>query len=882
MIIKNIKINGLYQPVGIDEKNPHISWELDSDQENVIQKEIQLQIRDKEQNIWNFQQETCEQQIKYTGPKLLPCTRYELDVKVKDSAGEVSHGETSFETGFLNEKQWSASWISPCREKRQSLSPEGMTPSIMGGEEIPKDSMEDLYPVVYFEKKICNFGKKVIRARLYITARGVYEAQIDGKKVGNMELAPEFTAYDKYIQYQTYDVTEALQGNDHCMRILLGDGYYIGRIGIMGFGYEYGDNTALLFQLEIQYEDETVQTLVSDEKCLYGETNIEYSDVFIGEMQNLQKEWEDAVHIPLVNEFDNCILSGQAAEPLMITKRIRAKRIITTPAGETVIDFGQVLAGKTEITLQGKGGEKVTFEHQEVLDEKGNFFFNIGRFNCEMQTVYILKEGKQILHPVFAVQGFRYVRVTGYEGELQPENCIALVIGSACEKTGSFQCSDERLNQLQHNIFWSQKSNFFSIPMDCPQRERAGWTGDIQVYIPTACFNMNVYAFMRRWLKQMRAEQTAAGAIPVVVPYSPGYKAMQKNILQFFKGCPQGSEDTSSGWGEAAVVVPWTLYQYYGDRGILEENYDMMEKWLAYIEKQTNDFIWDSGFHFGDWLYPSAKNEDGTADAFLSASSTSKYTAPLMYAYDVQLMIEVCRVLGKEGRARELEVLNTNIKQAFCQRYLDENGRLPAELQGIYVLALRMGIFEGIRKEKAVNHLVQLIQENGGCLDTGFVSVPFLMDVLYENGKEKEAFELLYQEKCPSWLYEIKMGATTIWESWDGIRPDGRPRETSYNHYAFGCVGDWIYRTILGMRRMEAGYQKMKIQPDLSCKLDWVKGSYHSVYGEIEVSWRKTNGKAVLETVIPVGTEAELVLKTDSETIIKQVGSGRYKLEARL
>ena len=878
LAIRNVQIDGLYEPLGLDERNPLIRWELCSDGENVVQKEIFLQLREGEQVIWEESRVTGQQSF-CMDCRLVPCTVYELLIRVKDAKGESAGTETSFETGFLQEKHWAAKWIAPDREKKQSLSTENILPTVMGGEENAKDSLEDLYPVVYFEKRILNNGKRLKKARLYITARGVYEVRVDGEKIGNMELAPEFTAYNHYLQYQTLDVTDSLQGGEHLLHILLGDGYYIGRIGLMGFGYEYGDNIALLFQLEIEYEDGSRQILASDETCLYGETNIRYSDIFIGEKQDLCMEWEPAVHTPQLLEFDNRILIGQAAQPLAVTEVLPAKKILTTPAGETVIDFGQVLAGKAEITLEGQKGECLTLEHQEVLDENGNFYFNIGRFNCEMQTVYLLKDGIQTLRPVFSTQGFRYVRVSGYQGELKAQNCKALVIGSVCEKTGSFACSDARLNQLQHNIFWSQRSNFFSVPMDCPQRERAGWTGDIQVYIPTACFNMDVYAFMRRWLHQMRMEQTKVGAIPVVVPYSPGYKAMQKSVLQFFEDISEGAEDTSSGWGEAAVVVPWTLYQYYGDRRILEENYEMMEKWLAYIQTQARGFLWDSGFHFGDWLYPSAKNEDGTSNAFAAAAITGKYTAPLMYAYDAQRMTQVCTALGKEEERQKYEELRQNILQAFREKYLDEKGRLPLDLQGLYVLALQMGVFLGEEKSAAVDHLAALIGENGGCLDTGFISVPFLMDVLYENGKSKEAFALLFQEKCPSWLYEVKMGATTIWENWDGIRPDGRPCETSYNHYAFGCVGDWIYRVILGLKRLEPGYRKVRVCPDLSCGLEHAEGCYHSIYGEIHMAWKQTEEKAVLEVCIPAGVSAELVLTKKDKTVQKQVGSGKYTLE---
>lgn len=895
MKIVNVKIAGLSNPLGLDDTNPIITWELLSEDKNVKQLNCHIRVFHDDIIVWDSgKKETENQKISYSGAALKPCTKYSLELCATDTKNNVAIKTAEWETGFLNQKKWEAKWIESNRDKRQNVEAEDLMGAAVFENDIQVSSVPDLYPVIYFEKKINHHGKKVKRARIYATAHGIYEVEIDGEKVGDMELAPEFSAYQDYLQYQTYDVTNKMKNDEQILHFWLADGYYIGRIGVIGVGYEYGDNTAILFQIEVEYEDGSRQILVSDEECLYTESYIRYSDIFIGEKQDMRikntivqreacglnpTQWMS----PIIKDYGYESLIGQSAEPVRLLLNIPAVEIIRTPKNETVIDFGQVLAGRVRISVNGIAGQEISLTHQETLDEYGDFYYNIGTLNCDQKDSYILCDGMQILEPRFTFHGFRYVKVEGLIENIKPEQCIAVVMGSDCEKTGIFQCSDKRLNQLQHNIEWSQKANIFSIPTDCPQRERAGWTGDIQIYAPTACYNMYMVPFFKRWLAQMRAEQLETGEVPVVVPYNEGYRNMQ---MQF-------GGTTSAGWGDACVILPWTLYQHYDDISFLNDNYEMMNLWMNYVAteaakipddmkeasdhvKECQKYLWNAGFHFGDWLYPSAKNPDGSSNAFLSAVSTKDMVAPAMYAYSVQTMEKVCHALGKKDKAEYYRELDDKIKNAFDAVYVDENGHLPMELQGLYVLALQMDLIPKSKRSGAIERLVHLIEANNGCLDTGFLSVPFLLDVLYNNGKKEEAYKLLYNEKCPSWLYEVKKGATTIWESWDAVMENGRPNKTSFNHYAFGCVGDWIYRTILGLKQKTVGYKEIIIEPDFDCGLTWAFGSYHSIYGEIVIRWEKNNKNIMLNVHVPVNTTAEIILKYHNQKSTRVVGSGTY------
>ena len=642
--------------------------------------------------------------------------------------------------------------------------------------------------------------------------------EINGVRVGNQELAPEVTAYESYLQYQTYDVSEMIDQGYNVLGAVLADGWYCGRIGLPGDSCQYGNKLALLLQLEIEYQDGSSQWLISDVDFKSSTGPLVYSDLFIGERYDAELEntnwhkpnfddrsWKNAA----IADYGYSNLVAQYGEPLRVVKEIVPLGILKTPKGETVIDLGQNISGKIRMCVQSMSKTEVVLDYSEVLDSDGNFLQQIRGRNKDQRDIYILKgDGVEVYEPWFTMHGFRYVRVTGYQGEPRLADFTGLVIASDLRDSGSFSCSDERLNRLQENIRWSQRGNLVSIPTDCPQRERAGFTGDAQVFIPTACFNMDVNAFFTRWLRNLQIEQRDDGQVPNTIPYWKSYIEMFAPI--------QGGSHTSAGWGDACVIIPWTLYQAYGDLRILEENYSTMTRWLDYVQKEAESgiperleenlppqsrehqkYLWNTGFHFGDWLIPSLTA--GYANPFDAANATKEVVASCFYAYSSGLMAKIAQALGNEKDCQHYSELNAKIRAAFADEYVAPDGRLPAHYQGMYVLALKMDMVPAEKRHLLTNQLVDLIAQNGYRLDTGFVSVPYLLDVLCDNGRQDIAYQLLFQTECPSWLYEVEKGATTIWETWDAISPDGHVDIASFNHYAFGCVGDWMYRFVAGL-----------------------------------------------------------------------------------
>lgn len=744
-------------------------------------------------------------------------------------------------------------------------------------------------PVQYMRKVFCLQNKKIKSADLYITARGLYEAYINGKPVTDTLLNPGFTSYDSFTEYQSYKVDELLQ-TDNCIGIKLADGWYKGKYGLMAFGGNYGKETAVLFQIEILYEDDTREVIFSDQTMVSTEGAEIYSDFLCGEKYDARKEIEGWNCVGTIqncpdertgskdteNSWKPChILENAGYEGLVpescpgvkVTECHPVKEILHTPKGETILDFGVNMAGYVEMYVEGEAGTEVTLEHCEVLDENGNFYNSTFGYDRDQKAIYICDgKGGRKYSPSFTFYGFRYVKISGYPSEIEKKNFTAKSISSAIRKTGDFRCSDRMLTKLQENIVRSQKSNFIAVPTDCPQREKAGWTGDVEVYAETAAFNQDVREFLNRWLKCVRADQLDNGEIPIIAPYVEGYKSFQKPLM---------GADSSSGWGDVIIHLPWMLYQQYDCIEFLQDNFEAMEKWMRFVEKEAEEnvpesftveglspeeakaarerqkYLWNTGFHFGDWLYPSSKDKNGNTEMMGGTFSTAPITATCFYAMDTEIMDKVCKLLGKAEEAEKYSSLNKKIKKAFCDEYIISEGKLAVELQGMYVLALAAGMCRGEEAKSLAKHLNEMIIRNDYCLDAGFMSIKYLMDVLVDYGYYGTAKQVLYQEKCPSWLYEVKNGATTMWETWDAIRPDGKPTPVSYNHYAFGCVGDWMYRTLLGLKRMSPGWKKFKVEPCFKFGLDWAEGFYEGNYGKILFRWEKEDGQVICRLTVP-------------------------------
>ncbi|MBP2651488.1 MAG: alpha-L-rhamnosidase [Firmicutes bacterium] len=928
-----LKCEYLKNPIGIDEKAPRLSWQIKSSKRGTMQTAYQVTIATTPEDLitqtnllWDTGKvisatsSCCE----YSGPPVVSRQRYYWKVRIWDEqAGVTPWSEEAFwEMGLLEKTDWQAKWVEPIQTpvKREAVDPEMLFVNTI---DEPR-SYEDFNPCLMIRKSF--FVKPGIKqARVYATAHGIYSLELNGSYAGNQELAPEITTYHKYLMYQIYDVTNRLIPGENIIGVTLADGWYTGRIGGPGLPCNYGDKLALLLQLEIEYEDGSIQVIASDKSFKSSIGPLVYSDLFVGERYDARREkngWSNSsyddsgwVHVTIADyDYDNLV--AQYGEPVQAIEEIKPLGVIRTPKGETVVDLGQNIAGRIRMRVTGPTGTEVTLEHSEVLDEHGNFLINILGKNKDQKDVYVLKGGQEeIFEPKFTFHGFRYVKVSGYPGEVSVDNFTGVVLASALQSSGFFECSDPRLNQLQSNIVWSQKGNMLSIPTDCPQRERAGWTGDIQIYAPTACFNMDVAAFLTRWMRNVVVEQLPDGQIPTVVPYFKCYEDVSSFL---FDGA-----HSSAGWGDACIIVPWVLYNLYGDMRILKETYETMTKWVVYIEKCANEglstnfaseasperlerqrYLWNTGFHFGDWLIPSLVGDNTPEGMMNCAVVTRELVSTCFYAYSTELMAEISKLLGRTVEANRYAELNNKIRKAFSEEYLNNDGRLSAHFQGIYVLALNMKMIPDEMKAKVVKQLVGLIEENGFKLDTGFVSVPYLLDVLCDNGRKDIAYRLLYQKNCPSWLYEIEKGATTIWESWTAITPEGKVTPASFNHYAFGCVGDWMYRYIAGIRVGAPGYKHIVIQPDTDKTLTYAKASYQSIYGEIASSWSIEAGMVRLKVNIPPNASATVKLHAvqpseviESKTLVEkcpyiqvgktmlgencclEIGSGEYCFE---
>ncbi len=904
LMLVNLKCELMENPIGMDILKPRLSWEIISDKKEMMQSAYQVIVAESEEDlmheknvIWNTDVVATDSSIncEYNGPTLKSKQRYYWKVRIWDENNNISnYSSVAFwEMGLLEESDWEAKWISCNIDRANVYKPnnimEAMTPQQFD------DSSFNQCPYLRKEFEI---SKEVESARIYVTAHGVYDLFLNGNKVNDNLLAPEYNDYDSFIHYQTYDVTKHVSCGENTFGAILGDGWYSGFIGVMSINQQYGEDISLLMQMEIKYSDGTVQKIVSDESFRSATGPLIYSELYKGEKYDARKElvgwnlngyndsnWKEC----LIQNFKKDNLIAFYGEPIRIVKEFKPKSIYTSPKGETIIDLGQVIAGKFRVKLTGKSGMQVSFTCSEITQPNGDFLMNIMGVNKDQKDIYICKDDKEVIYePRFTYHGFRYIKVEGYEGTFSVDDFTALVISSDLQQNGEFKCSDNRINKLQSNIFWSQRANFISIPTDCPQREKAGWTGDIQVYASTAAFNMGTSAFLSRWMKSVETEQLEDGQIPMIVPYMKDYSTLVAQSM---------GTHSSAGWGDACIIVPWVLYNTYGNKRALEDNYHVMKKWVAYIErtaseniidvkgemtperKERQKYLWNTGFHFGDWLAPSLTiNEAGEIDMHRSAFLSKDVVAPCFYAYSTELMSKIANILNQKTDEVYYKELNQKIRKAFADEYISEDGTIQGGFQGIYVLALEMNLVPENLKLKVVQKLVDLIEGNGYKLDTGFLSIPFLLDVLYDNGHKDIAYILLFQTECPSWLYEVEKGATTIWEAWQAIKPDGEPTNVSYNHYAFGCVGDFIYRRIGGIQNTEVAYKHISIQPDFECGLTSAETSYKSVHGLISVQWELKDKKVDVKVKVPGNTRATVILPG----IREEIGSGEYQYQCSI
>ena len=861
-------------PMGIDTQEPRFSWKIKSEGTNIMQTSYELQVAGADsftELLWETGEISSDQSIliPYKGSELSSGTKYFWRVRIKDNNGNSSSWskQASWEMGLLNASDWTAKWIEPKQE------------------EIPNG------PALFVRKNF-TLDKVVIKARAYVTAHGIYELSINGKVVGDEVFTPGWTVYDKRLQYQVYDVTDHLKSGKNAIGAELGDGWYRGYMGWQDNWGVYGKKLGLLCQIEVTFEDGSTTMVITDADWKSANSGpITMNSIYDGETYDASKEldgWnqhnfkdEDWAPVEIANySFENLIATETV--PIKKIQELKPVKIWTTPNGTLVADMGQNMVGWIKLKVKGKKGDEVVLRYAEVMDKYGEFY-TVNLRAAKATTKYILKgKGTEIYEPKFTFMGFRYVAIEGFPGELTLDDLTGVVIHSDMKVTGSFESSNPLLNQLQSNIQWGQKGNFLDVPTDCPQRdERLGWTGDAQAFVSTAAYNMEVAAFFTKWLKDLSAEQAENGMVPVVIP----------NVIH--------SQESSTGWGDVATIAPWTIFQVYGDKRMLETQYASMKAYTDYMANRKN-VPWKG---FGDWLYYKPEITQHTVP---DGHTNQDLLIKAFIAYSAKLVALTAEELGKTEDAEKYQALFEKTKKEFVNDFVTPSGRIISDSQTSYVLALMFDLLPEDLIPRSTKFLVDNIRSRNNHLSTGFLGTPYLCKVLSDNGQLDVAYDLLLQETFPSWLYPVKMGATTIWERWDGQKPDSTfqdPGMNSFNHYAYGAIGDWMYKVVAGLDIGKPGYKHILIQPKPDSRLKYAKAQLESMHGMIKSQWEIKDGHLFIETEIPANTTATIILPksaiykvldkasgkniaeiydkitTQGEDVLIEVGSGTYGFE---
>lgn len=846
-------------PMGIDIKKPRFSWQVVSEKQHVMQTAYRLQCATSEafeENslLWDtgLVYTNSANQITYEGSTLQAFARVYWRVMVETNVGETDFSQPAyFEMGLLD-TPWQGEWI---------------TSHI-------KFEANSQCPVL---KKTVRLTDTPVAARLYITSLGMYQSEINTNKVEQDLLAPGWTSYSHHLQYQTYDVKDMLVKGNNAIAVTLGSGWYMGRLGwdsIEKSINRYGDTAALLAQIVVNYADGTSQIIATDESWKSDASAIVFSGIYDGEHYDARLESTKAYEtLPNVkgyqpeNQFD---IEGQVTPGVRVIDTLSPVELITTPKGDKVLDFGQNMVGWVKVSAKGNAGDVIYLKHGEImLDDE---FYNVNMRSAKVEAHYTLKgEGVETFEPHFTFFGFRYVKVEEYPGEIDLNQFKGIVISSDLEYGGAFACSNEKVNQLYKNVVWGQKGNFVDVPTDCPQRdERLGWTADTQVFAATACYNAMAPSFYDKWLKDLSFDQMDNGGVPRVIP----------DILKQGKAC--------AAWGDAATIVPYTMYRFYKDKTILERQYDSMKKWVEYIRAQgETETLWNTGFQHNDWLA-----QDGYGLTTIYGATPKDLLATAMFYYSTTLLVKSAELLGYAEDAQEYSDLAERIKQTFNHEFVTESGRVSGETQTAYTLALHFNLLPEDKIDIAAKHLVELVRREEYRITTGFVGTPYITYVLSRHGYNDDAYRMLLNEECPGWLYPINMGATTIWERWDSLMPDGSINPggmNSFNHYAYGCVAQWLFEVVLGITP-DDGFQTFNIAPKPNQLLGFAKGGIDTLYGRIESGWKIDGNTVTVSVSIPCNTTAKIMLpsvreqdlndnmkveKLDNEFVIT-LGSGSY------
>ena len=710
-------------------------------------------------------------------------------------------------------------------------------------------------------------------ARLHVSSLGIFEATIDGRPVSDDVLSPGWSSYEWRLRYRTYDVTHLL-GTTSVLGIELGNGWYRGRLGWEGRRAFYGDRLGATAQLAIIFADGHRQLVATDREWQAGPSATITDDLYDGQTIDARRRDTDWTHPGRwpgwsgvdVIDFDTARLTPYIGPPVVRHESIRPTKVWTAPSGATLVDFGQNLVGWLRFTVRGERGATIAIRHAEVL-EHGELGVRPLR-SAAATDRFILSGGDDTFEPTMTFHGFRYAELTGWPGEVTGESLEAVVVHSDLRRTGWFECSDELVNQLHRNVVWSLRGNFLDVPTDCPQRdERLGWTGDLTAVAPAAAFLFDVDTFLRDWLADLAAEQGAAdGLVPMVVP----------DILKS-TGNPLGVEmDATALWGDASVWVPWNLYEAFGDPTVLSEQYSSMAAHVRRIQRfgLSPDGLWNRTFQLSDWLDP-----DAPPDRPWLAKADPHVVATACLYRSATTVADCARLLGLDADAEEFAALAARTRLAFNEQYVDDNGIIRSDAATAYALAIVFGLLDDDRQRRAGDHLVRLVRARDHHIATGFAGTPFICDALTRTGHVEHAYGLLLQRTCPSWLYPVTLGATTVWERWDSMLPDGsiNPGEmTSFNHYAFGAIADWLHRTVGGVAPLEPGYRRVLVAPRPGPGITWANTSLDSRHGRVEVRWEIDAGRLTIDVALPDGVTG--VLDVDGHDPI-ELAAGTHHFE---
>ena len=843
--IKRFACENLTQGCVTDERNPRFSFYVESDIPGNSLKEAELTV-----NGWTTKINS-QLSEHYRGPKLAPFTQYTAVLTATDDRGGKDEASLTFETGRID-TPWQAKWIS---DPSYTFSDKGISP----------------VPMTF--RKTVHTVKPVAKARIYATAMGIYELELNGSKVGDRYFAPGFTSYKNNLQYQTYDVTDLLHGEND-LRVIVAGGWAVGSFVFTRKNRVYADRQALLLELRITYADGTEEIIGTDETWSVTEEGpFKMADIYDGETYDAtcswsQVRWKQAaverlrLNPKIMADYGDAVVAHERLEPIGCTEQ----------DGKLIYDFGQNFAGVVHLTINGKRDQVITVKHAELLNPDGSLNVKFLR-TAKAAATYTCVDGIQTYSPRLTYMGFRYISVEGIEKE--NIEVAALALYSDVEQTGDFECSSAMLNRLQQNILWSSKSNFVDIPTDCPQRdERMGWTGDIAVFSPVACYNFNMSRFLNKWMLDLQAEQLPSGGVPNTIPlHGFGFPATMPVMAVAW-------------WDDACILVPWNEYRARGDVEILRKYYPGMKKyikaccfWAGLLSTGKNKYIWDvpGMLCFGDWVAPDVPQMS-------QWQARGKWTGTASLKNCSGLVAQIAEILGEQKDAAYYADLSAKVADAYCSVFTDGNGKLLEEFQTAYVLPLHLDMFpNGEVKAKAAENLVKLVEKNDYCIGTGFPGTPYILFALADNGHVDTVYKMLMNTKCPSWLYQVRMGATTIWERWDGldengecpIGDDGTDIMISYNHYASGAVGDFLYRRVAGIEALEPGYKTFKIQPVPGGGLTWAKSHVLTPYGTINSHWKIENGVFTAEVQVPMGTACQLILP-DGKTMTLHSGNHQH------